>query len=74
MTLVVTPKGNINGFLDQFFAITILQCDDIDNGSVMFEVTESNFGKVKKQLEKTIAQTSYECTISIKRKVELINL
>ena len=58
MTLVVTPKGNIDRFLDQLFEVTTLRSSGMSNGSIMYSVTESNFGKVKKQLESSIAQTS----------------
>mgnify|MGYP003636179329 FL=1 len=65
MTLVVTPKGNIDRFLDQLFEVTTLRSSGMSNGSIMYSVTESNFGKVKKQLESSIAQTSYNCTIEL---------
>tara|TARA_R110002096_G_scaffold431400_1_gene646583 strand:- start:700 stop:903 length:204 start_codon:yes stop_codon:yes gene_type:complete len=65
MTLVVTPKGNLDRFLDQLFEVTTLRSSGISNGSIMYNVTENNFGRVKKQLEISISQTTYNCTIEL---------
>tara|TARA_R110001606_G_scaffold240906_1_gene388925 strand:+ start:343 stop:546 length:204 start_codon:yes stop_codon:yes gene_type:complete len=65
MTLVVTPKGNLDRFLDQLFEVTTLRSSGMNNGSIMYNVTENNFGRVKKQLETSISQTSYNCTIEL---------